>query len=70
MLYPAGIKKMEVEEGAEHREIKVPHLQNPETYIKAVWEPSASDPNVVMLWAACCLGFLRTWEMTVPSGSS
>ena len=25
--------------------------------LQSVWERSASDPNTVMLWAACCLGF-------------
>ena len=36
------------------------------TKLKTVWNPLAKDPNIIMVWAACCLGFF--W--TVPSDNS
>ena len=38
--------------------------------MKAVWERSADDFNIMMMWAACCLwyfGFLKVGEITAPS---
>ena len=35
--------------------------------IKAQWSSQAGDVDVVMLWAACLLGFLRAGEFTVKS---
>ena len=62
---------MEAEKDIDRRE-RLPMTLNISRRIKAMWEPSASDPKVVMLWVACCLGFfgfLRTVKMTLPSDS-
>jgi hypothetical protein len=38
--------------------------------VKEYWTPRASDPDIVMLWAAavlCYFGFFRSGEITVPT---
>ena len=32
--------------------------------LKQVWSSHSADPDIIMMWAACCLGFLRCGEFT------
>ena len=51
-----GIKNGEVEKGAVPREC-LPITPSLFLRMKAVWEPSAEQPDTKMLWAPYCLGF-------------
>ena len=67
-----GIKRCEAQQGSGKTE-RLPISPSIMRKIRGVWELSGSDPDVVMLWAACCVaffGFLRVGELTVPSDSS
>ena len=51
---------------------KSPHIRLPITSsimykIRSVLANTPCDYNNIMLWAACCLGFLRCSEFTVPT---
>ena len=63
-----GIKQCESQQQRGVREIQA-ITPNSLRRLKAVWEPSTSDLDVGMLWAAF-FGILLEGEMTVPSDDS
>ena len=65
-----GVKAQQARSGLNKEKQRLPITPAILTKLREVWEKKNSDPDHIMLWAACCtcyFGFLRSGEITVPS---
>ena len=65
-----GIKKDQAKSGILRPRERLPITPDILRCIRRIWEMDNTNPDVIMLWAACCtcfFGFLRCGEITVPS---
>ena len=61
-----GVKKQQAEKGSGQSE-RLPTTNHLLRQIKQLWEKEGDSWDVKMLWAACCLCYMRAGEMTVPN---
>ena len=67
-----GIKVNQGRQGRNMPNQKLPITPEILRRIKSLWQPYETDPDYIMLWAACCVcffGFMWSGELTVPSQS-
>lgn len=65
-----GIKREQAKLGSLKPKERLPITPEILRRIRQVWERDSANPDMIMLWAACCtcfFGFLRCGEITVPS---
>ncbi len=72
-LLQAGVKRVRAQQGAPPSRPRLPLTPAHLRQIRTVWNTSASNPDIVMLWAAatmCFFGFFRAGEITVASAAA
>ena len=71
-LVQAGIQRVHGQRSPSPVRIRLPITPSILRKIHSYWLPRASDPDIIMLWAAatlCFFGFFRSGELTIPTSS-